>query len=558
MSFELQLESTDWLLIAVALVGLYSILLLPIRDSERWRSRGVTVGGLSGIPLLIFLRTTKGLKLLDRLSGPRWLWRIAVSIGIPLVILSMVYFLVLVLLMTYLMILSPPEPSSYNAPRNILLIPGLNEYIPFFWGWIALFVTMLVHEFAHGILSRVEGVRVKSMGIVTLFVAPIAAFVEPDDEDLFGTKDKPPRVSRGARIRILSAGVIANFVVAMVAMALFFGPVLGSMSPVDRLIVVDVNDGSPADLAGFESGMALLGVNGRDTIRTDELYRNLGSGTAEMEVIHNGQKETVIISGQPARGIMVASIFPDSPAEAIGLPARSVISMIDGKEVVDVDGFRSMMNLTRPGQIIAITTGDGKSYQINLTTSASTSGDEELDDSEEEPEMGTGFIGIGISGNAVYSGGAVFQEAPASQFLQILKSIPQNGIEGFTYMLSLPFSGIPGFTQKGFPGFSGWLTAVYEPIGWAESLGERFFWIANFFLWVGWINLYAGLFNCLPAGPLDGGHIFRDLVQSGFERVVRPEKAERLTRTAVAIFTWLILTSLLIAIIAPFTHNVSI
>ena len=555
MSFDLQLEFADWMLIAAALIGLYSILLLPLRDSEAWKKRGVTVGGISGIPLLIFLRTTKGLKLLDQLSRPKWIWRTAVTIGIPLVILSMATFLILVLLMTYLMILSPPEPSSYNAPRNILLIPGLNEYIPFLWGWIALFVTMLVHEFAHGILSRVEGVRVKSMGIVTLLVAPIAAFVEPDEEDLFGTKNKPPLVNRAARIRILSAGVIANFMVAALAMALFFGPVLGSISPVDRLIAVGVQEDSIAEEAGFESGMVLLQVNGENAITIEELYSNLGSSMVEMEVLHNGQKEIFNLPGQAARGIMVASIFPDSPADSVGLPAGSVISRIDGKEVVDVEGFRREMNLTRPGQIITITTGSGKSYQVNLTSAA---GQGEEEQKEESDAAGTGFIGIVMSGNAIYSGGVAFQEAPASEFLQMLKTIPKSGVEGFAYMLNLPFSGIPGFTQKGFPGFSGWLTAVYEPVGWAEPLGERFFWIANLLLWIGWINLYAGLFNCLPAGPLDGGHIFRDLVQTGFERLVPPEKAEKLTRTAVAIFTWVILTSLLISIIAPFTHSISI
>ena len=130
-------------------------------------------------------------------------------------------------------------------------------------------------------------------------------------------------------------------------------------------------------------------------------------------------------------------------------------------------------------------------------------------------------------------------------------------LQGFTYMLSLPFVGIPGFTQKGFPGFSGWLTTVFEPTGWAEPFGDKFFWIANLLLWIGWINLYAGLFNCLPAVPLDGGHIFRDLVQTGFERVVKPKEAEKLTRTAVALLAWLVLTSLLITVIAPFTHWLS-
>jgi membrane-associated protease RseP (regulator of RpoE activity) len=266
-----------------------------------------------------------------------------------------------------------------------------------------------------------------------------------------------------------------------------------------------------------------------------------------IRVLFNDRLESLQLSGQPARGIMVASIFAGSPAEVAGIPAKSVISKIDGKEIVNLEGFRNQMNTTRPGQIIAITTGEGKTYQVNLTSNAAAGKQDKA-----------GFIGIGISGNVVYSGGAIFQEAPARQFLQALKTIPGSGMQGFTYMLSLPFAGIPGFTQKGFPGFSGWLTTVFEPSGWAEPLGGKLFWIANLLLWIGWINLYAGLFNCLPAVPLDGGHIFKDLLQTGFERVVQPKEAERLTRTAAALFTWLVLTSLLITIIAPFTHWISI
>lgn len=543
MDFQLQLDFSDWLLIAAALIGLYSILLLPLRDSEKWRSRGLTVGGLQGIPLVVFLRTTRGLKLLDRLSRPKMFWRIVASAGVPLVVLCMGLFLFLVLQMTYLMIQSPPQPSSYNAPRNILLIPGLNQYIPFVWGWIALIVTMVVHEFAHGILSRVEGVRVKSMGIIALFFAPIAAFVEPDEEELFGTEDKPALVSKGARIRILSAGVISNFLVAAVAMALFFGPVIGSISPVERVIVVNVTDGSLAQEAGFESGMALLDVDGNKIGGLDQFYGHLSNSSEMIRVLFEDQEENLTLSGQPARGIMVASVYAGSPAEIAGLPARSVISKVDGREIVNLEGFRNQMNTTSPGQIIAITTGEGRTYQVNLTSNEAST-----------EQNGTGFIGIGISGNAVYSGGAVFQEAPARQFLQVLKTIPSSGMQGFAYMLSLPFAGIPGFTQQGFPGFSGWLTTVFEPTGWAEPLGGKFFWIANLLLWIGWINLYAGLFNCLPAVPLDGGHIFRDLIQLGFERVVKPKEAEKLTKTAAALFTWLVLTSLLITLIAPFTH----
>ncbi len=548
MDFQLlELESVDWLLIAVALIGLYSILLLPIRDSEVWKGRGVSVGSVLGIPLALFFRTTRGLGLLDRLARPKLFWRALASAGIPLVVLSMTYFLMLVLLMTFLMIQEPPAPSSYNAPRNILLIPGLNEYIPFVWGWIALFVTLLVHEFAHGILSRVEGVRVKSMGVVAVLFAPIAAFVEPDDEELFGSKDRAPLVSKRARIRILSAGVISNFIVAAAAMALFFGPVIGAISPVDRLIVVDVDDGSLAEEAGYQSSMVLMQVNGLDVRSLDQFDDALaGSSTLEMNMLFEDRERAMSLSGPLERGIMVSSIFQGSPAEASGLPAKSVIVEIDGRETADLESFRELMNATRPGQIVSITTAEGKSYSVNLTARDETVGDQ------------GGFIGIAISGNAIYSGGAIFQEAPARQFLQQLKAVPSMGLGGFHLMLSLPFAGIPGLSQKGFPGFSGWLTTVYEPIGWAEPLGDRLFWIANLLLWIGWINLYAGLFNCLPAVPLDGGHIFRDLVQSGFERIVGQHDAERLTRTTVAILTWLVLTSLLITLIAPFTNGLSI
>ena len=548
MELQLELDTVDWLLIAAALIGLYAIMLLPLKDSPEWKSRGITVGSILGIPLAIFFRTTRGLDLLDRLARPKLFWRLVASAGIPLVVLSMAYFLMLVLVMTFYMIQEPPEPSSYNAPRNILLIPGLNQYIPFVWGWIALFVTLLVHEFAHGILSRVEGVRVKSMGIVTVLFAPIAAFVEPDDEELFGGKDKPPLVGKRARIRILSAGVISNFIVAAAAMALFFGPVIGAISPVDRLIIVNVDENSTAGQDGYEMGMVLMQSKGKDVRSLEQFYHDLAGASEQgkLSLLFEDRERTLPLTGQPERGILVGSIFKDSAAYAAGLPAMSVITEIDGRKAVDLVGFRELMNSTHPGQMVNITTAEGRTYAVNLTARDAAS-----------KEQG-GFIGIAITGNAVFSGGATFQQAPARQFLEQLKAMPGMGMSGFHLLLSLPFAGVPGLSQKGFPGFSGWLTTVFEPSGWAEPLGEKLFWIANLLLWIGWINLYAGLFNCLPAVPLDGGHIFRDLVQSGFERIVKAEKAERLTRTTVAVLTWLVLTSLLITLIAPFTNGLSI
>ena len=71
MNLQFQLDFVDWLLIAAALIGLYSILLLPLKDSEKWRSRGISVGSVLGIPLAMFFRTSRGLNLLDRLARPK-------------------------------------------------------------------------------------------------------------------------------------------------------------------------------------------------------------------------------------------------------------------------------------------------------------------------------------------------------------------------------------------------------------------------------------------------------------------------------------------------------
>jgi membrane-associated protease RseP (regulator of RpoE activity) len=324
--------------------------------------------------------------------------------------------------------------------------------------------------------------------------------------------------------------------------------VIGAISPVDRLIVVNVDENSTAGEDGYEMGMVLMQSKGKDVSSLEQFYHDLAGASEQgkLSLLFEDKERTLSLTGQPERGILVGSIFKDSAAYAAGLPAMSVITEIDGRKAVDLVGFRELMNSTHPGQMVNITTAAGRTYAVNLTARDAAS-----------KEQG-GFIGIAISGNAVFSGGATFQQAPARQFLEQLKAMPGMGMSGFHLLLSLPFAGVPGLSQKGFPGFSGWLTTVFEPSGWAEPLGEKLFWIANLLLWIGWINLYAGLFNCLPAVPLDGGHIFRDLVQSGFERIVKAEKAERLTRTTVAILTWLVLTSLLITLIAPFTNGLSI
>ncbi len=137
----------------------------------------------------------------------------------------------------------------------------------------------------------------------------------------------------------------------------------------------------------------------------------------------------------------------------------------------------------------------------------------------------------------------------------MLKSIPSlmTGIYGWIIIFGLPLF---GFTGESFPGFSGILLNFYEPTGWVAVFGVLVFWALNALLWIGWMNLYAGLFNCLPAVPLDGGHVFRDVMTSFLTKVFGDgEKVERLSNAIVLVFAVLILLSFVFVMIAPYAAH---
>ncbi|MDP2845055.1 MAG: peptidase, partial [Candidatus Methanoperedens sp.] len=106
---------------------------------------------------ILMLRTTKGQVFLDKLAVHKMFWRTFADIGLPAMLIGMFVMFLLILVIDYSLIQSfqtqtVPHPGKFNEPRNIFLIPGINEYIPFYWGIIALIVTLVVHEFSHAIL----------------------------------------------------------------------------------------------------------------------------------------------------------------------------------------------------------------------------------------------------------------------------------------------------------------------------------------------------------------------------------------------------------------------
>ncbi|KKG08707.1 site-2 protease family protein [Methanosarcina sp. 2.H.A.1B.4] len=564
------------------------------------------------LPILM-IRTTKGLKLLDILARPRRYWRIFANIGILMMFAGMIaMFLVIAIsdlaLYTSFLNNTVPEPGKYNAPRNILLIPGVNEFIPFTWGVIALVVTLVVHEFSHAILCRVEGIRVKSMGILFALV-PIGGFAEPDDEQLFGKKEEikkelpltatieeikeweqrekeeqklkeeqngeidvsrhketnpAPAViaTRNQRARILAAGVMANFCVAFVALLLFFGPVLGAIAPLSDAMIVGVNENSPAQLAGLQNDMVITQVNDTNITTGMDLLSYLETVEPGDSLRIHASKDSVVsvyelkVPSSPEKcfsGVPIGGIVEGSPAEAAGIETGMTMLRINDTRMRSIASFIDFMEGTRANQTIEVETLPSANYTGALTENGTAIFDVQL---APHPSGGeSGFLGVmyGNEGNLECPMFGISIWMPQAKFyLEALKQIPSLLDEpvGWIILFGLP---IYGFAGEGFRGFSGTIAQFYHPVGWAEPLGIGIFWIANSLLWIGWLNFYVGLFNCLPAVPLDGGHVFRDYSYSLIYRFTRNEAvSERVSNSITASLSMLILLSFLFMIFGPF------
>jgi membrane-associated protease RseP (regulator of RpoE activity) len=532
---------------------------------------------------ILMIRTTKGQEFLDRLAVHKKFWRTFADIGLPTMLIGMLIMFLLIVFIDYSLITSfqtqtVPQPTKLNEPRNFFLIPGLNEYIPLYWGAIALMVTLVVHEFSHAILCKVEGIKVKSMGIL-LALVPIGGFAEPDDEQLMGKKiertvlekdlpaeeykpEGPPKMlaTRTQRIRVLTAGVMANFVTAIIAFMLFF-TLLGSISTVGDVMVTSVVNGSPAELAGVKQNMILTRINDIKINNASDFlsYANtLAPGSnVKLTLVEKGVQKEIHMAATgknlTSAGVMVSNVIEGSAAEAAGIKEGMIIVRIDDTQINEFNDFINFMNSTREGQKIDISILSNNSLNASPVVFKAI----ELRKNPSSINANKGFLGVSSSPQSAvsYSIGIGIGQFEAKAYLSMLKRIPSlmTGITGWVIIFGLP---IYGFAGERFPGFSGILMNFYEPTGWIAVFGIVVFWALNILLWVGWMNFYAGLFNCLPAVPLDGGHVFRDVMTSFLTKIFGDgEKVERISNSIVLVFAIMILLSFMFVTIAPYAAH---
>lgn len=247
---------------------LFLILISIILMAQRFASMGVDFIFGTSMFLLIWGRIFSVVGV-ETTFVPVWILILIVSIfGLPVL-------LFMVLMQSAYEILqgsdfpgiSPALPTVKDGEVG-LGFPGLPIFIPWSHALIAIAVTIAVHEFAHGILTRVRKLNLKSTGLVTLGILPIGAFVEPDDDEM-------KKVESIDRMRIFAVGSFANLMTAVLALGLLM--CAGSFAASElwdyELKIVHVEDGSPAD-GVLEVNMTLYGLNNQ-SVKTVEEFREV-------------------------------------------------------------------------------------------------------------------------------------------------------------------------------------------------------------------------------------------------------------------------------------------
>lgn len=547
---------------------------------------------------ILTIHTKRGRALLEWLAKPKRLWRAWGNLGVGIALVIMVGSFIAVLFSAFSAVMSP-EAARIARPQDALVIPGVNQFLP--WAaaidiLIGLLVGLVVHEGGHGLLCRVEDIDIDSMGIALLAFIPLGAFVQPDEES-------QRAADRGGKTRMFAAGVTNNFLVTAITFALLFGLIASFVAVVPGVAIGGTLPGSPASDAGnpgIDRGDVITGVDGQsidDQASFDaalaeadrEVTVELRSGEAvtvqrrlivtravvdapfgtettieavDGEAVYTESELKTALSGNEVVnldtdegtvrfpvGVFVSTVPAEDPLGSDGgAPDRPMlVHSVDGEPTPTPEALSAALQETEPGDTVDVVAyhgsgpepwnGERHVYEVALG---------------ENPQGEYGYLGVGgiqqgTSGIVVDDFG--IDTYPASQYHALLGGSgwgddPISTFVSRTFaVLVLPFaSAVDPNLAYNFAGFNGEIANFYEVSG---PLGAgAVFTLANVLFWTGWVNLNLGIFNCIPSYPLDGGHILRSSVEETLARLPIDADPALATALTVAISASMILSIL--------------
>jgi membrane-associated protease RseP (regulator of RpoE activity) len=269
----------NWIPLIAILITAYAAIAYYIHSKKLWEDH-ITFYG----PILALKTNRVGF--FDKFAAFRTFFRIYGTSGVIAVIIVSILITFMLFISVRYTLLVQPEPTGIYKPQNILLIPGINEYVPSTLAvWLAFIITIAVHEFGHAILCRVENIKVKTMGAL-IAVIPIGFFVEPDEEELDKTKGM-------AKVRMFGAGITNNLVVGFFCFFLLI-LCMGFVIPVTQPVIHGVYKDYPAASAGIPPGSIVTAINGISVDSRDDISTVLNTTKPGNTLVLTVEKDKIV------------------------------------------------------------------------------------------------------------------------------------------------------------------------------------------------------------------------------------------------------------------------
>ncbi|KTF12609.1 sigma E protease regulator RseP [Pseudoalteromonas carrageenovora] len=409
----------------------------------------------------------------------------------------------------------------------------------FFWNLgsfiLALGILVAIHEYGHFWVARKMGVKVLRFSIgfgkpllkwhdkykteYVIAAIPLGGYVKMLDERV----DEVPANERHlsfnaksvqARIAIVAAGPVANFLFAIVALAAMYMVGVQSVKPV----VGSITEGSRAEQAGIMPSQHIIKI-GDDDIATWQdatfsLMSSLGEQSVDVTVRDENLQTRVktlnldgwkldqqdvpplsslgIVPFRPQATLTIAAVTKNSAAEQANLQAKDIILAVNGETI---SNWQQLVNL--------ITQSANKSLQFSVkrqdsikTITVTPKGRVDNNGIEQ------GFLGVA----------PVVQQWPdgyvETRHYGPLDSIVRGTKETWR-LITLSFDMIGNLItgQVSVKNLSG-------PVGIAVGAGTSVsYGLVAFLSFLALISVNLGVFNLLPLPVLDGGHLMYYIIE---------------------------------------------
>jgi regulator of sigma E protease len=312
-----------------------------------------------------------------------------------------------------------------------------------------------------------------------------------------------------ARIAIIAAGPLFNFIFAFILAVVIIGCVGFDPCTVDKVY----ND-SPAATAGLQEGDRIVKVNGEGITfaREYSFYRYYhASSNMDITYVRDGKKYTTSLSPEYTttkgyrigititENCMVSTVSENTPAAKAGMKTNDVVKSINGDAISNGTQLSEYLANTKDSPVDIVISRDGAEKVLRLTP--------------ELVENKSYYTGMVCLGNRVMA-------SPAATVGYAFKEVGY-WIELVLKSVGMMFTGQVGINDLSGPvGTVSFMSSVVEE---SKANGAFTVLLSLFNLGV-MISANLGVMNLLPLPALDGGRLVFFLIEAVRGKPVKKER----------------------------------